>query len=132
MPLASLRCRPARFDDERLNQKVKICYLKKLECIENWLYACFRFFRYFFKFIFLPRILKKRSIDFGGMDGRMCGAVLTCSSCTYSNFSIGSSSTSCVLRFVAKTSGISTEEGISKPDCQYTKCVPLPYTLNLN
>jgi len=32
MPLASLRCRSARFDDERLNQKVKIATLKKLAC----------------------------------------------------------------------------------------------------
>jgi len=31
MPLASLRCRSARFDDERLNQKVKIATLKN-EC----------------------------------------------------------------------------------------------------
>jgi len=31
MPLASLRCRSARFDDERLNQKVKIATLKKFE-----------------------------------------------------------------------------------------------------
>ena len=28
MPLASLRCRSARFDDGRLNQKVKIATLK--------------------------------------------------------------------------------------------------------
>jgi len=28
MPLASLRCRSDRFDDERLNQKVKIATLK--------------------------------------------------------------------------------------------------------
>jgi len=30
MPLASLRCRSARFDDERLNQKVKIATLKNI------------------------------------------------------------------------------------------------------
>ena len=33
MPLASLRCRPARFDDERLNQQVKIDTLKKLRVL---------------------------------------------------------------------------------------------------
>jgi len=32
---ASLRCRSSRFDDERLNQKVKIATLKKLECIND-------------------------------------------------------------------------------------------------
>jgi len=35
MPPASLRCRFARFDDGRLNQKVKIATFKKLECGEG-------------------------------------------------------------------------------------------------
>jgi len=36
MPLASLRCRPARFDDERLNYKVEIATLKiSVLCIKN-------------------------------------------------------------------------------------------------
>jgi len=36
MPLASLRCRFARFVDGRLNQKVKIrYYLKKISAVEQ-------------------------------------------------------------------------------------------------
>jgi len=42
MRLASLRCRSARFDDERLNQKVKIAALKNSFVVEmSRAFICF-------------------------------------------------------------------------------------------
>jgi len=35
MPLASLRCRSARFDDKTLNQKLKIATLKNSSIVEK-------------------------------------------------------------------------------------------------